>query len=58
MNKNLDGNEHYLTDDQGKRIGVFLSLKKYEKIMSDLEDYQDVLLADKAYNDFTQGRSF
>jgi len=32
-------------------------IETYMKIMSDLEDYQDALIADKAYADFTEGTS-
>ena len=31
-------NERYVVDAQGKRTGVILSLKQYEKLLEDLHD--------------------
>jgi hypothetical protein len=36
----------FVTDEKGHRIGVMLSMKSYEKLISDSEDTCDV----KAYN--------
>jgi len=57
MNKNFDGNHHYLINDQGKTVGVFLSIEKFEKIMRELEDCRDALAAEQAYEEFTRGRT-
>lgn len=41
-------NPQYITDSQGKKISVVLSMKEFETIMEELEDLEDVRLYDKA----------
>lgn len=31
--------KRYLTDDRGKRVGVILDMKTFEKMQDDLDDY-------------------
>ncbi len=38
----------YITDDEGKKVAVILPIKKYEKMLEDLEMQEDVALYDKA----------
>ncbi|HWB93848.1 MAG TPA: hypothetical protein VG605_18440 [Puia sp.] len=40
--------ENYIVDAKGKRIGVFLPIKDYNKIMEDLEELDDIKAYDKA----------
>ncbi len=46
----------FLYNEHGKPEYVLLSMKDYENIMNQLEDYQDAQIADQAYEEFTQGR--
>ena len=57
MDKRYGDDCCFLIDDQGKPVAVFMLIETYMKIMSDLEDYQDILIADKAYADFTEAAS-
>lgn len=41
----------FVTDDLGKKIAVILPIKKYEKILEQLEDREDVFLYDEAKRD-------
>lgn len=38
----------YLTDSNGEKTGVFLSIKDYKKIMEELEELEDIKVYDKA----------
>lgn len=50
--------EKYITDEQGKRIGVLLDIEEYEKILEELEEleairaYDNAILADEEEIDF------
>ena len=57
MKKNYDDKYQYLVNEQGKPVSVLISIKKYEKIMQELEDCRDAIIADEAYEEFTRGRS-
>lgn len=37
----------YLTDDKGKKVAVLLPLKKYNKMMEELEELEDIKAYDK-----------
>ncbi len=54
MRKNFDENLQYVKDDSRKIVGVFLSIKRFEEIMRELEDCREALLSDQAYEEFTQ----
>ncbi len=41
-------NPQYLTDSQGKKISVVLSLLEYETILEKLEELEDIRLYDDA----------
>ena len=38
----------YITDTTGKKTGVILSIRDYEKIMEDLEELEDIKAFDRA----------
>ncbi|SHG88711.1 hypothetical protein SAMN05444372_11170 [Flavobacterium micromati] len=38
----------FLTDERGNRTAVVLSIKKYNKLIEELEDLEDVRLYDEA----------
>lgn len=35
-------NPRYLTDEQGKRVGVVLSVEEYEALIDELEELEDI----------------
>lgn len=43
-------NENFVIDARGKKIGVFLPIKDYNKLLEDLEDLDDLRTYDKAMN--------
>ena len=62
-------NENYVVDKKGHRIGVFINMKTYEKIIELLEELDDIraydeakkadneaLLFDDAVNEIERGR--
>ena len=58
MDKNLDDTScQYLVNERGERVGVLLSIENHKKILRELEDCRDALLADQAYEEFTRGRT-
>ena len=40
---------HYIVDENGKRVSVILPVAEYERMVEELEDYEDVL-AVQAYD--------
>lgn len=40
--------EKYIIDEEGKKTAVVLSLKEYNKLMEELEDFEDRLDLEKA----------
>ena len=40
--------ENFVVDAAGKRIGVFLPIKDYNKLLEELEDLDDIKTYDKA----------
>jgi len=38
----------YITDTQGNKLSVILSIRDYEKIMDELEELEDIKAYDKA----------
>ena len=40
--------KQYITDDEGNKVAVILPIKKYKKLLEDLEMKEDVALYDKA----------
>ena len=40
--------EQYVTDHEGKRIGVFLDLKQFQQILEELEEFDDIRAYDAA----------
>jgi len=43
----------YITDIRGKKISVILPIKEYERILEELEDWEDVKLYDEAKSEDT-----
>ena len=43
----------YITDIRGKKISVILPIKEYERILEELEDWEDVKLYDEAKREDT-----
>jgi hypothetical protein len=41
-------NESYVVDKDGHKLGVFLNIESYEKIMADLEELDDIRAFDEA----------
>lgn len=40
----------YITDEDGKKVAVILSMKDYHKMLEDLEMLEDIKLYDKSKN--------
>jgi len=40
--------EKYVVNAKGKRVGVILDIKEYEKLLADLEELQDIRAYDEA----------
>ncbi|MCX6271668.1 MAG: hypothetical protein NTU44_10685 [Bacteroidetes bacterium] len=40
----------FITDDKGKKVSVILSIKKYDRILEDLEELEDIRAYDKVKN--------
>jgi hypothetical protein len=40
--------ERYLTDESGKRVGVVLDIKRYEKILDELDELDAIRAYDEA----------
>lgn len=40
--------EQYLTDREGKRVGVVLDLEQFQRIIEELEDLEDIRAYDAA----------
>lgn len=38
----------YITDDDGKKLAVILPMEKYQKMLNELEEMEDIKLYDKA----------
>jgi hypothetical protein len=51
MVNTLSINPQFLTDSKGNRISVVLPVKEFEKLMSALEDLEDVRLYDESKAD-------
>jgi len=41
-------NTQYITDTEGKKIAVILSMEKYKKMLKKIEDFEDIRLYDEA----------
>ena len=40
--------EHYVVDENGKRIGVLLDIKDYQKLLEELEELESIRAYDAA----------
>ncbi len=41
----------FVTDNNGNKLGVFLSMKEYELLMNELDNIDDIKLFDKSKKD-------
>jgi hypothetical protein len=48
----------YITNDQGEKLSVILPIDEYERMLSELEDIDDVRLFDEAKKDNTPSMPF
>jgi len=46
----------FITDNNGNKLGVFLPMKEYNKMIEELEDLEDVRLYDEAKKNDTGER--
>lgn len=46
----------YVVDEQGKRVGVFLPVEEYERLLEELEELEDIRAYDEAKAELEQGR--
>ncbi len=49
---------HYVVDENGKRVSVILPVKEYERLIEELEDFEDILAVqayDRARADLKDG---
>lgn len=44
-----------MVDENGKRVGVFLDLEEYERIMEELEELEDIRAAEEARRELERG---
>jgi len=44
----MSGKKQILKDDEGNKIGVFIPIEEYEKILDQLEELEDI----KAFDDY------
>ncbi len=44
----MNMNENFVVDKEGHKIGVFLDMKTYERIMEELEELEDIRAFDEA----------
>ncbi|MFB3922473.1 MAG: hypothetical protein ACE145_12170 [Terriglobia bacterium] len=44
----LDLKERYVVDDQGNRVGVFLDITEFNKILDELEELESIRAFDRA----------
>ncbi len=42
------GVESFVTDSEGKRVGIILPIEEYNRIMEELEDLEDIRTLDEA----------
>jgi PHD/YefM family antitoxin component YafN of YafNO toxin-antitoxin module len=52
-NKNPD--MQYVTDEDGKRVGVILGIEEFERIMDELEEIEDARMAAQARREIESG---
>ncbi|WP_428662626.1 hypothetical protein [Runella sp.] len=48
----------FVTDDKGKKTGVFLTMKQYQKLMLELEELEEIKAYDRAKKNAGQKRTF
>ena len=45
----------YVTDDNGKRVGVVLPIEEYTRLLEELEELEDIRAADEARQEIENG---
>lgn len=48
-------NAHYVTDENGKRVGVIPGIEEYGRIMDELEELEDIRAYDEAKAELESG---
>jgi hypothetical protein len=48
----------FITDEKGKKTGVFLTMKQYQKLMHELEELAEIKAYDRAKKNAGQKRTF
>lgn len=48
----------FITDEKGKKTGVFLTMKQYQKLMLELEELEEIKAYDRAKKNAGPKRSF
>ncbi|MBA3425531.1 MAG: hypothetical protein H0U04_13560 [Rubrobacter sp.] len=45
----------YMVDENGKRVGVFLDIEEYERLIEELEELEDIRAYDEAKAEIERG---
>ena len=45
----------YLVDENGERVGVLLDIEEYERLMEELEELEDIRVAEEARRELESG---
>ncbi|MDQ3508271.1 MAG: hypothetical protein M3494_09685 [Actinomycetota bacterium] len=53
--ENKNPNIQYVTDEDGRRVGVILSIEEFEGIMDTLEELEDIRDAEEARREIESG---
>ena len=48
-------NGRYMADENGKRVGVLLGIGRYERLIEDLEELEDIRAYDEAVAELERG---
>ena len=58
MKKMVKNGYQYLYDESGNKVGSFVAIDTFEKILDHLEDYHDIQAADKVFERFPKDGLF
>jgi PHD/YefM family antitoxin component YafN of YafNO toxin-antitoxin module len=48
-------NGRYVVDENGKRVGVLLDIEEYERMVEELEEFEDIRVYDEAVAELEPG---
>ncbi len=48
-------NGRYVVDEKGKRVGVLLDIEEYERMVEELEEFEDIRVYDEAVAELEPG---